>query len=41
VVINTQGVTINGTQIGLTASAQLQANGGAQMTLQAGMISIN
>ena len=41
VVINTQGVTINGTQIGLTASAQLSANGGGQMTLQAGMISIN
>jgi type VI secretion system secreted protein VgrG len=41
IVVNTQGVTINGTQIGLTASAQLQANGGGQMTLQAGMISIN
>jgi type VI secretion system secreted protein VgrG len=41
IVVNTQGVTINGTQIGLTASAQLSANGGGQMTLQAGMISIN
>jgi type VI secretion system secreted protein VgrG len=41
IVVNTEGVTINGTQIGLTASTQLQANGGGQMTLQAGMISIN
>jgi type VI secretion system secreted protein VgrG len=41
IVVNTEGVTINGTQIGLTASAQLSANGGGQMTLQAGMISIN
>lgn len=41
IVIDTSGVTINGTKIGLTASAQLQANGGGQMTLQAGMISIN
>jgi type VI secretion system secreted protein VgrG len=41
IVINTSGITINGTQIGLTASASMSANGGGSMTLQAGMISIN
>ena len=41
IVVNTEGVTINGTKIGLTAQAMLQANGGGEMTLQAGMISIN
>jgi type VI secretion system secreted protein VgrG len=41
ITINTSGITINGTQIGLTASAGLQAQGGPTMTLQAGQISIN
>jgi type VI secretion system secreted protein VgrG len=40
-VINTSGVTINGTTIALTADASLSANGGGAMTLTAGMISIN
>jgi type VI secretion system secreted protein VgrG len=41
IVINTSGITINGTQIQMTASASMTANGGGSMTLQAGMISIN
>ncbi|MBS0315772.1 MAG: type VI secretion system tip protein VgrG [Proteobacteria bacterium] len=41
IVIDTSGVTINGTKIGLTASASMSANGGTSMTLQAAAISIN
>jgi type VI secretion system secreted protein VgrG len=39
--IDNTGVAINGTKIGLTASAELTANGGGMMTLQAGQISLN
>jgi type VI secretion system secreted protein VgrG len=41
VTIDTSGVTVNGTKIGLTASASLSADGGGAMTLQAGTIAIN
>jgi len=41
IVIDTSGITINGTQIQMTASASMTANGGGSMTLQAGMIAIN
>ena len=41
ITIDTSGVTVNGTKIGLTASASLSADGGGAMTLQAGEIAIN
>jgi type VI secretion system secreted protein VgrG len=41
ITIDTTGVSINGTKIALQAQAELTANGGGEMTLQAGMISIN
>jgi len=41
ITIDTSGVTVNGTKIGLTASASLSADGGGAMTLQAGTIAIN
>lgn len=39
--VDNTGVAINGTKIGLTASAELTADGGGMMTLQAGQISLN
>lgn len=41
ITIDNTGVAINGTKIALSADAELTANGGGSMTLQAGMISIN
>jgi type VI secretion system secreted protein VgrG len=41
IVIDTSGITINGTQVQVTASASMTANGGGSMTLKAGMIAIN
>ena len=41
ITIDTSGVSVNGIKIALQASAELTANGGGEMTLQAGMISIN
>ncbi len=41
ITIDNTGVAINGVKIGLTAQAELQAQGGGMMTLQAGMININ
>ncbi len=41
ITVDTSGVSINGVRIALSANAELTANGGGSMTLQAGMISIN
>jgi type VI secretion system secreted protein VgrG len=41
ITIDTTGVSINGTKIALSANAELTANGGGEMTLQAGLVKIN
>ena len=41
ITIDTTGVTIQATQVKVTASATMTLNGGGDMTLTAGMIAIN